>query len=252
MAKQSGIGWTGPTWNPWYGCDLVSPGCKHCYAAMWAARCGLEFFGNVQRSKTTFHDPLKWHDPELIFTCSLGDWFHRTADPWRAEAYDVVRQTGRHAYQMLTKRIEDAAERLPADWLENFTHCALGTSIESQAFEWRGQEFANIPKAGKFFLSCEPLLGPLTLSSKTLDLIDWAIIGGESGSKDARRMDPAWVRRLIAQLDEAGIPPFVKQLGKVLGKEVGCADKKGEDSSVWPADLVRQESPDWGLTVEVN
>ncbi len=101
--KNSKIEWTGSTWNPWRGCDAVSPGCDHCYAADRARWVGEVFYGNVQRSKTTFNDPLKWKVPELIFTCSLGDFFHRAADQWRAEAWDIIRRTPHHRYQLLTK-----------------------------------------------------------------------------------------------------------------------------------------------------
>jgi protein gp37 len=30
--KNSKIGWTDHTFNPWIGCQKVSPGCDHCYA----------------------------------------------------------------------------------------------------------------------------------------------------------------------------------------------------------------------------
>jgi protein gp37 len=31
MAERSAIEWTDATYNPWRGCDKVSPGCAHCY-----------------------------------------------------------------------------------------------------------------------------------------------------------------------------------------------------------------------------
>ena len=31
MGATSAIEWTDATWNPWYGCLKVSPGCKQCY-----------------------------------------------------------------------------------------------------------------------------------------------------------------------------------------------------------------------------
>ena len=40
MAETTGIAWTDATWNPVTGCAKVSPACKHCYAADWAARWG--------------------------------------------------------------------------------------------------------------------------------------------------------------------------------------------------------------------
>ena len=32
MADRSKIEWTDATWNPITGCQIVSPGCTHCYA----------------------------------------------------------------------------------------------------------------------------------------------------------------------------------------------------------------------------
>ena len=44
MGVVSAIEWTGATYNPWRGCDKVSPGCAHCYAAQQAPR--LKGYGN--------------------------------------------------------------------------------------------------------------------------------------------------------------------------------------------------------------
>ncbi len=32
MAENSKIEWCDHTFNPWIGCQKVSPGCDHCYA----------------------------------------------------------------------------------------------------------------------------------------------------------------------------------------------------------------------------
>jgi len=33
MAENSNIAWTDHTFNPWWGCQRVCPGCDNCYAA---------------------------------------------------------------------------------------------------------------------------------------------------------------------------------------------------------------------------
>src|SRR5262249_8366564 len=38
MATQSSIEWTEITWNPVYGCSIVAPGCRNCYAMLMARR----------------------------------------------------------------------------------------------------------------------------------------------------------------------------------------------------------------------
>lgn len=41
MGENSKIEWTDHTFNPWIGCQHVSPGCDHCYAeAMMDRRYG--------------------------------------------------------------------------------------------------------------------------------------------------------------------------------------------------------------------
>jgi protein gp37 len=31
MGERTAIAWTDSSWNPWYGCTKVSPGCAHCH-----------------------------------------------------------------------------------------------------------------------------------------------------------------------------------------------------------------------------
>ena len=38
MGVKSAIEWTDATWNPVRGCTKISPGCKHCYAEVFAER----------------------------------------------------------------------------------------------------------------------------------------------------------------------------------------------------------------------
>ena len=112
MGERTGIEWTDSTWNPWMGCHKVSPGCKHCYAERETTRWGKDF-SQVRRSKTTFDAPLRWKEPRRIFTCSFSDFFIEEADVWRDDAWEVIRQTPQHIYQILTKRPERIAEHLP-------------------------------------------------------------------------------------------------------------------------------------------
>jgi hypothetical protein len=107
----------------------------------------------------------------------------------------------------------------------------LGTSVEDQAAaDERVPELLATPAAVRF-LSCEPLLGPVSLrwlpggdyntrkergdvisEYDVAKRIDWVIVGGESGV-GARAMDVAWARSLVAQCRSAGVPVFVKQMG---------------------------------------
>lgn len=215
MGNKTNIAWTEKTWNPWHGCQKVSPGCAHCYMYRDKLRYGQNPL-LVQRSKTTFTDPLKWNEPALIFTCSWSDFFISDADDWRDAAWEVIRRTPQHIYQILTKRPERILDCLPLDWSENFKHCWLGISAEKQKyFDLRYPYLANVPNGNRTFLSLEPLIGPVTLDL-AIRGFSWIIAGGESGGKDSRVCDPDWIRSLRDECKAAKVPFFFKQWGNYL------------------------------------
>jgi protein gp37 len=221
MAKKSLIEWTDSSWNPWQGCIKISPGCKNCYMYRNKKRFGKNPKA-VVRSKTTFNDPLHWKSPRLIFACSWSDWFIKEADEWRPEAWDIIKQTPQHTYQILTKRPERILDHLPQDWGKGLPNVWLGVSIENQDYLFRKEILVKIPAILKF-ISAEPLLGPIDFGN--LDEIDWMITGGESGP-NARPMKPEWAISIKDQCQKAGIIYFHKQnggksrIGKVWGGRV--------------------------------
>ncbi|RCK20109.1 hypothetical protein TH8_19825 [Thalassospira profundimaris] len=100
----------------------------------------------------------------------------------------------------------------------------LGVSVEDQkAADERIPVLLDTPAAVRF-LSVEPLLGEISFEGRFydhpnkavhlnwLDLIDWVIVGGESGH-NARPMHPDWARSLRGQCKAAGVPFFFKQWG---------------------------------------
>lgn len=295
MGLETTISWTGATWNPWRGCDKVSPGCAHCYMFTQQRAYGRDPSVVVRCGDSTFYAPLrsrKWREPELpagslVFTCSWSDWFHEDADPWRDEAWDVIRQRPDLVFQVLTKRPERIAEHLPADWGAGWPNVWLGVSIESRRYVHRARTLADVP-AVVHFISAEPLLGPLIAPTfvdltrpprpgsiirsfhlaawedrdpagrqrtvedfPELDLagIEWLIIGGESGGK-ARRFDIGWARQLILEARQTDTAVHVKQLGAVWARAHRLVDDaKAEDMREWPADLRVREYPDFELAV---
>ena len=206
MVRISAIEWTEATWNPGHGCTKVSPGCAHCYMYREKKRYGQEP-ATVVRSKTTFDAPLKWKEPQLVFTCSWSDFFIEEADPWRHEAWEIIRSTPQHAYQILTKRSQRIATSLPQGW--PFENVWLGVSVENPHFYGRIEMLRKIPAFVRF-LSLEPLLAPMP--HLPLAGISWVIVGGESGP-GCRPMKPEWVREIRDQCARGGVPFFFKQWG---------------------------------------
>lgn len=220
MAETTAIAWTEHTWNPWHGCTKISPGCAHCYMFRDKARYGQNP-EVVVRSKTTFNAPKKWKSG-LVFTCSWSDWFHKDADPWRDEAWQIVKNTPHLTYQILTKRPGRMARHLPADWGSGYPNVWLGVSVESQAFVNRVEVLRDTPAQVRF-ISAEPLLGPLSLAGY-LDGIHWVIAGGESGP-GCRPMEPDWARMILGDCRTAGAAFFLKQLG-------GNPDARAHDRAI--------------------
>lgn len=221
MSERTSIAWTDATWNPWYGCTKVSAGCDNCYMFREMRQYGRDP-EKVTRSKTKFADPLKWKEPKRVFTCSWSDWFHKDADAWRDEAWAIIKATPQHTYQILTKRPGRILRHLPADWGEGYANVWLGVSVESQEQVFRAGQLASVPASVRF-VSAEPLLGPLDLDHYLdLDLVNWVIVGGESGPNGVRReMDLQWARELRAACGFAGVAFFFKQIS---GPKSGMLD----------------------------
>lgn len=224
MSDGSSIEWTEATWNPVTGCTKVSPGCAHCYAETFAERFrgvpghpyekGFDLQLRPERLKL----PLTWSRPRRIFVNSMSDLFHpEVPDGFIAATFATMREANWHAFQLLTKRPERAAELAPelGPWPANVW---MGTSVENQRWTTRIDDLRKVPAALRF-LSCEPLLGPLELN---LADIHWVIVGGESGPR-SRRMKPEWADAIRAQCERAGVAFFFKQWGAFNcdGRRVG-------------------------------
>jgi protein gp37 len=254
MAENSAIEWTDHTFNPWTGCARVSPGCDHCYAAEMAKRNPAAFGSWAPGAPRKRTSDANWRKPDLwnrkaekegrrarVFCASMADVFDNQADPaWRCDLWDLIWSTPHLDWLLLTKRPQNIAAMLPtraagalSDWGQGWTNVWLGTTAENQAeAERRIPHLLAVP-AAKRFLSCEPLLGPITFRWAKWDdwknadgsrrssvdqydglrMLDWIIAGGESGP-GARPSHPDWYRVLRDQCAAAGVPFFFKQWGE--------------------------------------
>lgn len=154
----------------------------------------------------------------------------KTALPWRDDGLPG-KLYGFHA---------DLPWPLPNVW--------IGVSVEDQVrADERIPDLLATPAAVRW-LSCEPLLGPIDLT--TLDggcdgevdaldgirraggafssckRIDWVVAGGESGP-GARPMRPDWARSLRDQCAAAGVPYFFKQWGSWHADALAYTDTEG-------------------------
>lgn len=283
MAENTKIEWAHHTFNPWIGCTKVSPGCANCYAEeMMDKRYGRAKWGKGQprqrTSEANWKKPLQWngHAAEngvryRVFCSSLADVFDEEVPiEWLADLFALIKQTPHLDWLLLTKRPENIKKRIGAvvDHLlesEDISYdlaslwvCGsspdnvwLGTSVENQEqAEKRIPWLLDVPAKIRF-LSCEPLLGPLELLEfdvfYPLELINWVIVGGESGAA-ARPMALGWAKDVVHQCHLGQVSVFVKQMGDNPTNREGescphITAKKGNDMSEWPEELRVREVP---------
>lgn len=254
MAEKSLIQWTDATWNIARGCTKVDADCKYCYMYRDGERYKYDT-KQVIRTKSVFTLPLRIKEPSKIFTSSLTDFFHEEIDSFRNEAWDIIRKCPQHTFQILTKRPERIIEHLPVYWNEIRNHVWLGTSCGNQDSVDRIRELVAPIQSGIKFLSLEPLHGRIDLpleefvdmGHKVKSLIDWVIVGGESGNETGlykyRPCEIEWIEHIVIQCKAAGIPVFVKQLGTYLSKQKGLSDRHGGNIDEWPAHLQIRQFP---------
>ena len=225
MGEFSNIEWTDHTFNPWIGCQRVSPGCDHCYAeAMMDHRYHrVEWGPHGKRDRTSeanWRKPLQWARSARdngararVFCASLADVFDNKVDrAWRVDLFNLIEKTPELDWLLLTKRPENIKKMLPPNWGDGYANVWLGTTTEDQEhYDHRWPILSAIP-AVVHFVSYEPALGPLQIETGTNDAYpDWIICGGESGS-GARYMKPRWARKLRDECERLDVAFFMKQM----------------------------------------
>jgi protein gp37 len=224
MGKETGISWTSHSFNPWWGCTKVSPGCDHCYAETLDARWGDPHWGKgVPRrvfGDKHWAEPLLWNIEaskagvrEMVFCASMADVMDDEAPEGQFERLlKLIDQTPNLIWQLLTKRPQRYERRIPL--LDSRDNIWLGTSAENQEnydLRWPYLREAAIRRKLTTFISYEPALGPLTIKDHGM-FPNWIICGGESGT-DRRPMQQEWAENLMKECSDLGVPFFMKQMG---------------------------------------
>lgn len=246
MGENSAIAWCHHTFNPWWGCQKVSPGCEHCYAEGVANRLSPGLWGpNSKRrlfGEKYWNNPYRWERKAKgevcrVFTGSMCDVFEDREDlvKPRARLLITIADTPGLTWLVLTKRPENVMPMVKKMWGTKLPpNVWMLTTFENQTeAEKRMPHLMRIPVSVRG-VSAEPLLGPLDLKPAEIgqwpDMtrwmqnkqewddwkywvhrdngINWVIAGGES---NGRPMDEDWVRSLRDQCAIAGVPFFYKQ-----------------------------------------
>ncbi|MCL2839890.1 MAG: phage Gp37/Gp68 family protein [Defluviitaleaceae bacterium] len=200
-------------WEPWVGCTPVSEACKNCYYA---------YRSNTILEKTSDFARVKFTEGKSVVTGFMSDWFHPSADQWRAEMWRVIKDNPDVTFLLLTKRIERFYINLPDDWGSGYANVIIGVTVENQYHtDIRLPILLDIPARGRF-ISCSPLLENINIESY-LKGIQYVSVAGEV-AKRGRILDFGWIVSLKNQCDKFGTEMFFKDTGSLV-KVNGVVEK---------------------------
>jgi protein gp37 len=222
MSANSKIEWCDHTFNPWWGCTKVSPGCEHCYADAFSHRLGKKLWGKgVLRERTSenvWSQPLKWNEQAKkngmrprVFCASMADWLDDEVPvEWLADLLKLIHATPNLDWLLLTKRPQNWRTRIVEAWASITTdldeagrdpfslwlsrwnagyapkNIWIGTTVEDQKrADQRISVLLRIP-AKVHFLSCEPLLGPIKFGTYSLKTKSCFVCKAEDELKQPR------------------------------------------------------------------
>lgn len=226
--------------------------------------------------------PLHWRQPRKIFVDSMSDLFYEGfTDDQIDRVWAVMILCYWHTYQVLTKRPARAAQWFerpdfydrilraadefrrahPGLWgpdrrgldtigISNpYSHPArniwLLVSVEDQKRAAERLPALERCRAAVRGVSYEPALELVDFGPWLGWLIQWLIIGGESGG-GARVFDMAWGRAALMQAAAYRVPAFFKQAGKKpleAGRLLRLKASKGNNPAEWPPEFRVQQWP---------
>jgi protein gp37 len=205
-------------WNPWHGCHKISAGCLNCY--VYRIDSGFEKDASIVTKTRDFDLPVrktkkgdyKIPSGNTVYTCFSSDFFLDTADDWRIQAWETIKQRKDLHFFIITKRIDRFNVNLPKDWGEGYLNVTICCTCENQdRADFRLPLFLELPILHKSII-CEPLLEKIDLKKWLQPTIEKVVVCGESGA-GARVCDYDWVLDIRSQCIEKNIPFHFKQTG---------------------------------------
>jgi len=120
MSEKTAISWTDATFNPWWGCQKVSPACDNCYAERDAKRwAGGKVLWGVGSERRTFGDdhwdlPGKWAKRPFHECLTCGNRFGVNGGVRKAE-FVTCKHCGGDSMKLVRRRVFCASM---GDWLD--------------------------------------------------------------------------------------------------------------------------------------
>lgn len=249
MGEKTAISWTDHTFNPWWICTEVSPGCDNCYARTFARRLGYEWGKGVPRrafGEKHWNEPRKWNakaeqagEKRKVFCASMADVMDDEAPAGeRDRLWELIDSTPFLIWQLLTKRPQRYGRYLPAMFRHG--NVQFGTTTENQEqfnIRWKYVSEVALEYRAIGWISYEPALGPLTMQYEPPALRpEWVVFGGESGS-GFRPTEQRWAEAMLAECRKYNVAFFMKQMAAQTpqrGKELIPAHLRVQEFPLMP------------------
>ena len=212
-------------WNLWHGCHKLSAGCKYCYVYRGDYNRGID--SSVVTKTKSFDLPVqkkrngdyKIPPGSMVYTCFTSDFFLDDADPWRPEAWEMMRERNDLNFMMITKRIDRLQKCMPDDWGDGYDNVTICCTVENQdRANYRLPIYKAAPIKHKIII-CEPLLEKIDLNPYNIgSWVEQVVAGGESG-KEARVCDYEWIIALREICIKENVSFWFKQTGAKFIKD---------------------------------
>ena len=237
-------------WNPWHGCKKCSEGCENCYM-YFLDRMRDQDGSRIYKTKNGFRYPLsknrqgqyKIKSGEMIRVCMTSDFFLEEADPWREEAWAVMRQRKDVKFFLLTKRPQRVASCLPYDWGTGWENVFFNVTCENQKrADERIPILLELPFKHKGIMTA-PLIGPVDIGKYLSEgQIEQVLCGGENYD-GSRPCHYEWVKLLYDQCREYDVTFNFIETGTCFvkdGKKYRIPNKKIQSQQAFRSGLNHQ------------
>lgn len=210
------IGWALWSWNPVTGCKH---GCEYCYARDIAMRFSGTFepaFHEDRIEAPGQTNPIMDSPAgRRVFVCSMADLFGAwVPNEWIHRVMEQVQKNPQWTFLFLTKNPRRYESILFPD------NAWIGATVDGQKRVAATEKAMAKAQASVKFVSCEPLLGPVTFSQP--DLFDWFLIGAKSEGATKVQPASAWTVALMAQAHAAGKRIWMKDNLALIQEEPCC------------------------------
>lgn len=221
-------------WNPWHGCQKCSEGCDHCYMYYLDSlrdKCGRDIYKTANFAyplQKKRNGSYKIQAGEMIRVCMTSDFFLEEADPWREEAWQIMRSRSDVIFFLLTKRPQRVASCLPKDWGDGWENIFFNVTCENQTrADERIPLLLKLPFKHKGIM-CAPFIGPVSIQKYlAAGAIEQVTCGGENYD-GARPCNFDWVKSLRKECAEANITFTFIETGTVFIKDGRRYNLKGK------------------------